>query len=470
MNAIAEVEYFTLPDCKIFLVSDLHIARGMGSDELYDGTENFFYDAAFARFMDYCQTQCAGKKGVLIINGDFIDFLRIIFLKGEWENLDLKSWSSELEKVSIQMSPEDLRNSLDASSEKDYGFKTNDFKSIWKLQKAAEGHPLLFDALAKWLGNPDNELIILKGNHDLEWYWTKVQDYLRYLIQKRLGTSKQAVAIRYYQDAIIINKKLYIEHGHRYDTFTHVAGPPELEGNNSGELNLPLGSFVNRYIVNSIESEYPFMDNIRPSQNVIPLLLKQDFGLALEIIFKRIPKMFRVLKKRQIRYVFGRLIDFLLIILIPVLAAIYIFYVEYERLPVIQKTITNYMSLLKSIVPLIGSYFMGRIVSHFRLSEPDNLYGDSGPIFKKYPDVEIITMGHTHIPYQKYQENKKYINSGTWIPVVEYSSLALRDDNTYNFIHFTVTGDKIICSPLLQWNDSANRPDEMAIIDNLPLN
>ena len=107
---------------------------------------------------------------------------------------------------------------------KDYGFKTNDFKSIWKLQKAAEGHSLLFDALAKWLGNPDNELIILKGNHDLEWYWPKVQEYLRYLIQKRVGQSTHKVAIRYYQDAIIINKKLYIEHGHRYDTFTHVAG------------------------------------------------------------------------------------------------------------------------------------------------------------------------------------------------------------------------------------------------------
>ena len=212
------------------------------------------------------------------------------------------------------------------------------------------------------------------------------------------------------------------------------------------------------------------MDNIRPAQNVVPMLLKQDFGLALEIIFKRIPKMFRFLKKRQIRYVFGRLFDFLLIILLPVSAAIYIFYVEYKRLPVIRTTITDYMSLIKSIVPLIGSYFMGRIVSHFRLSEPDNLYGFSGPVFKKYPDVEIITMGHTHIPYQKYMDGKMYINSGTWIPEVEYSSLALRDDNVYNFIRFTVKGGNIACSPLMQWNDSANRPDEMTIIDDLPLN
>ena len=109
MTDIAEVEHLALPDCKIFLISDLHIARGIGADKLYAGTENFFSDAAFSRWLDYCQLQNTGEKGVLVINGDFIDFLRIIFLKGEWENLDFESWSNELEKVAIPISPEDLR-------------------------------------------------------------------------------------------------------------------------------------------------------------------------------------------------------------------------------------------------------------------------------------------------------------------------------------------------------------------------
>src|ERR1700722_5230131 len=133
METIPTVEYLNLPPCEIFLISDLHIARGEGTDGLYSGTENFFYDNAFSRFLDYCQAQSADKKAVLIINGDFIDFLRIIFLNREWESLDFKGWSVKLEKVSIHMFPNDLRNSMDASTEKDYGFKTNDFKSIWKL-------------------------------------------------------------------------------------------------------------------------------------------------------------------------------------------------------------------------------------------------------------------------------------------------------------------------------------------------
>lgn len=469
------VETLSLPPCEVFLVSDLHIARGEGNDLLYTGTENFFYDDAFARWLEYCKVQCNGKKGVLIINGDFVDFLRVIFDEGEWENLDFNSWSDELGKVDIAMTPEELKATLDESAEKDYGFKTNDFKSIWKLQKVMEGHQVLFDALANWFLNNEHELIIFKGNHDLEWLWEKVQKYLIVILEQRLKKNNITIdgRVRFYQDAVIINDTLYIEHGNRYDTFTFVDGDDEFMGEHGKELNLPLGSFVNRYIANGVESEYPFMDNIRPSENLVPMLLNKDFGLALKIIFKRIPYMFKILKKKQIMYVFGRFFDFALIVLIPVLAAALVFYIEWKRLPAFQATVdgmTKYLSLLKSVLPLIGSYFMGRIVSHFRLSEPDNLYGFCRPVFTRFPKVKIITMGHTHIPFQKCQGGKKYINSGTWIPQVEYSSTALRDDNTYNFIHFTVTRESIISSPLLRWNDSANRPDKMAIMDDLPLN
>jgi hypothetical protein len=52
---------------------------------------------------------------------------------------------------------------------------------------------------------------------------------------------------------------LYIEHGHRFEATTAVKGAPTLTRAPS-ELNLPLGSFVNRYIINRLEGLEPFLD------------------------------------------------------------------------------------------------------------------------------------------------------------------------------------------------------------------
>src|SRR5215510_2248359 len=62
----------------VFVVSDLHLAAGKRADGRYCGTENFFSDSSFRRFLTYAHGTCERRKALLVINGDFIDFLRII--------------------------------------------------------------------------------------------------------------------------------------------------------------------------------------------------------------------------------------------------------------------------------------------------------------------------------------------------------------------------------------------------------
>jgi len=52
----------------IFVVSDLHIASGRNNVGVYKGTENFFSDDSFYRFLEYATKK--SDKAILIINGD----------------------------------------------------------------------------------------------------------------------------------------------------------------------------------------------------------------------------------------------------------------------------------------------------------------------------------------------------------------------------------------------------------------
>src|SRR4051812_32649036 len=65
-------------DQDTYVISDLHIGRGKGSGGCFSGTENFFYDEALARFLTSITPGEDEARRVLVINGDFIDFLRIV--------------------------------------------------------------------------------------------------------------------------------------------------------------------------------------------------------------------------------------------------------------------------------------------------------------------------------------------------------------------------------------------------------
>ena len=151
---------------KIYVLSDLHLASGLNKSGNYEGTENFYADHSFVRFINHLQENLGNTTAVLVINGDFIDFLRICEYPSSPD--DFLLWQTLLKNSGISKSINELEDSI-ASKEKEYGLKTHDYKTIWKLHTCSEGHKSMFLRLAKWLKD-GNELVIVKGNHDLEWY------------------------------------------------------------------------------------------------------------------------------------------------------------------------------------------------------------------------------------------------------------------------------------------------------------
>ena len=461
LNTLHQVESLSTFATHLLIISDLHIARGKEPSGMITGTENFFADDAFLRWIRFHLDKYQDESAMLVINGDFIDFLRVIFTEIEMLDFDYIEWQKILQKVQINMTIEELKTSF-TEDEKIYGFKTDDFKSIWKLEKVFEGHEKVFLALTEWLSSPNKELLILKGNHDLEWHWKKVQMYFSVKLNEIAIQQKKSIIgkISFIQDSVIINKKLYIEHGHRYDKFSNVVGLPTLDGKLSGQLRLPLGSFVNRYVLNRIEIAYPFLDNIRPTSNILAVLLRERFPLAIEILTKRILTLLKFVDKKAFAYVFGQAFTFVGIIMIPVVLTIFLMYkdITYFNL----KGDWSNLSFLKNLGTLVLSYIIGQFVGVFNLKEPDDLSQESSNIFRKYPDVEVITMGHTHNPIQIFQENKAFFNSGTWIPIIEQTVGSLKENKTYNYLEISFLEKELFTKDSLKrWNDDALRPESL---------
>jgi UDP-2,3-diacylglucosamine pyrophosphatase LpxH len=498
---------------EIFVVSDLHIASGKNYCGIYRGTENFFADESFKRFLEYADKEKETDNAMLIINGDIFDFLRITHYPGKERKLRLskwikhpirfwprkkpteastkstdeqfKEWSAELEKLGMNKSYEELKNTI-TPTEKKYGLGTEDFKTIYKIFLIKKGHPEFINALGKWL-EQGNKLIIVKGNHDLELFWPEVRNYIRLVIaediQRRNGTSnlveilenKVLPSITFIDDSIVIDNDFYVEHGHRYDKFCTVLENAFLD-KNPKQINIPFGSFLNRYVINKIERFFPFIDNVRPTGNVLPMLMKANFPLGLKILFQHIPALFKMLiiNFRYFWFMFNEVFWFLLAILTPVaiMIALYItpiknFLVEFIGTIGAGGITSIVFDQLTNIFFLILSYLLARLVAWFQLSEPSSLDKFAKERFKG-TDYKIMVMGHTHNPGQYcFNDGLMFYNCGTWIPIIETSSTEVRKDKTYTFLHLTRGKDgklELAKNGLRRWNDDAGRSDPQVLV------
>jgi hypothetical protein len=281
-----------------------------------------------------------------------------------------------------------------------------------------------------------------------------------------------ASSLTYIDDSFVIDKKIYIEHGHRYENFTAVDGDAVLQGRK--ELNLPFGSFFNRYLINKVELAYPYIDNVRPSENILPILIRERFPLALKMLFCYVPFALLIIPKRQYRHALKYLVQFLLIAAIPIAlsAFIVIKLITAEKGDSLNTNffIQQPVNILKGLAPLILSYFLSRLYAMLKLSPPGSLFKKAKEIFSRdgFQNIQIVTFGHTHDPEQIVVplQNKKYYNTGTWIPVFETDAADVRPDKTYTFLHLTFQQDgNVAPTTLMRWNDDAMRIDALPLIE-----
>ena len=457
----------------IYIISDLHIASGLNTSSNYQGTENFFADDSFVRFLDHLQSKKNSSKALLIINGDLIDFLRIVNIP-VFED-DFTAWQQMLQMVGISKSISELKQSI-VKKEITYGLKTHNFKSVWKLDICIRGHSKLFQRLAQWLSD-GNDLIITKGNHDLEWYWKEVRSYLQYwlgnCIAKQQGAKTEEIISTiilpqtlFIDDSLVVDDKIFVKHGHSFENMTSVKGDPLI--GNKEELNIPLGSFFNRYLINRIELSYPYLDNVKPTQNILLVLFRERFPFAIMMLWRYLWLMWLLIQKKIFWETLKYLFTFLLIIVIPVGITAYAI-LHSRPSPTATESTTPFivkqlLSVAKNLGFLFLSYVFARIMTAVKLKGPNSFYADAQNILNTNDQIEIVTFGHTHNPEQISDHNKWYFNTGTWIPIYESTSSDVRMDKTYTFLQIS-KDDKgnFKAMPLQRWNDDALRDDALSL-------
>lgn len=276
-------------------VSDLHLSEGfLEGKKCYQENEDFFYDGAFARFLKHLEKTRKAKgykkPWCLVINGDFLENLQITTPTTEEE---LKEFLRSVKEIIFDddIATDIIENIKISSNEGNFGLGFDAPKSVWKLKRIMDGHPVFFEGLVEFLA-VGNELVIIKGNHDPEFTYPEFRRYFKHRIdelsacidKKRVGPVSRQVSFSpwfYYEEGLF-----YAEHGGQYDranrypfflnpTMIYKKGQPPT-------IRFPLfGSAFVRYFFNDIEKRVPFADNIRPRRKAFRWILTNMPGFAI---------------------------------------------------------------------------------------------------------------------------------------------------------------------------------------------
>ena len=460
-NFIEPAEWTDAND--IFLVSDLHMADGRtGPFGKFTQGENFFWDESFARFLEETGRSASKRTQTLVVNGDFFDFLRVdrIPNKEHTEDISLvQRWTTFLKAIDHPAAGRDLYQA--DASEKEYGFKTNDFKSVWKLLLIMEGHMHFFDALRSFLGKDGNRLLVLKGNHDLELYWESVRQAFVYFLADDRAQEYEAFnsRITFLQRSITINKSLYIEHGHMYDEVTH--SDRDTLAQNPSELDLPVGSLFNRYVINKIEEIEPLFDNIKPPTEILKAVALQYPSKLLKIIFHHLVGAWKIVRKNHVKYA-ARIVGKIFSVGLPVIVFGVLLVLLYLKLRDLATSDT-----IKWIVNTVGSLagaFAVRWIQNqlMGVDSSSSLLEFAETVHRRNSALKLVTFGHTHVSEMHLVGGDCwYINSGTWIPTIEIGSNKVRDTNTFCVLRIVNNNGILQREPLLRWDDERGGLEEL---------
>jgi UDP-2,3-diacylglucosamine pyrophosphatase LpxH len=435
---------------KIVIVSDLHLSEGWDENGYLQRNEDFFFDQNFKRFLEYLlkKGEEEGFSYRLVINGDFVDFLQFTTPPKQGEK---------------------IRETL-TKREKNLGMGTSEVKTLWKLDKLIYGHCVLFTAITDFLAK-GNELIIIPGNHDIEWIIPAIQESFKKQLSELLSPPKDLQErIKFlpwfYYDPLL---SVFVEHGSQYDdinSFDYLLCPYRKDGT----IDLPAGSFFIRYLFNRVEEVYPFADNMKPLTKFIWWAIRQ-----FETYRGRPPQIFRFiqffvdtlkkvgpveegwakeLNQRQAR--------------------------EIDRLG--ENSGVNKLKLeeLKGYwIPssLHHNRSICLLCSFIKNSRLDKYYyQDKAMKVQRVVGARYIIFGHTHesdmFTLLTSPEGKKseYINSGSWTKsfAANYEEALLKEENEFVYVQIGYDKKKDdLKMDLLRWNDSLHEGERVRLFKSM---
>jgi UDP-2,3-diacylglucosamine pyrophosphatase LpxH len=205
------------------LVSDMHLGPGEGSP-IYSAIEDFTFDAPWTEFL---ATQATHAPTDLIIVGDFIEFWQI--------------------EAALGQPPGSTQSGAVAA-----------------LEVAIAAHPDVFSAMSSFLSAGDHRVIFVPGNHDAELLWPAVQLRIAQEIQPTDMSRLVFVNSIAYRHGDV-----HVEHGHRLDgqnSSDTPWAPVRMDETGVCRLEKVWGEVFLAEFFNSVEQQYPFVDNLSPER------------------------------------------------------------------------------------------------------------------------------------------------------------------------------------------------------------
>lgn len=239
-----------------YIVSDLHLGAGCTPD---NPLEDFVTDDGFAAFLGsiVAESDAGGKDVELIVNGDMVEFLQVPVV-------------DVFDPQAVHPAEHYCDTSQDAS--------------LKKIGLVIAGHPALFAALREFLspGSPRRSVTIIKGNHDVELYWSAVQQSIR----QAVGAVNLRRDLLTFPACSISREGLYVEHGNQYaetlnrfENFEDPRDPQDPER----LVTVPGSRFVISF-VNEVEREKWWVDAVKPITALIWYGLAIDFAFAAKAL------------------------------------------------------------------------------------------------------------------------------------------------------------------------------------------
>lgn len=188
---------FKVVSHNLIVISDLH----MGSDLVHHAQPEAPCRAAWAQQRDaslvalfdfYRANEQGGRPWRLVIAGDFMDFAGM----------------SVMTHAGLETTPnaEELVHGLGSAPD----------HTLAKLRLVMQHEAAVMKSLANFVA-AGNSLVIVRGNHDVEWHWEAVQHEFRRMLAEHAAVLPEQIEFApwfYYEEGVV-----FIEHGHQYDTF-----------------------------------------------------------------------------------------------------------------------------------------------------------------------------------------------------------------------------------------------------------
>ncbi|MBN2361534.1 MAG: metallophosphoesterase [Deltaproteobacteria bacterium] len=214
---------------RIYIVSDLHLGEEVGAGDAPFVEYINALNTEFSAFVATLTADSADRPTTLVIDGDSFDFIRAVVQPNPIEARLIQAQP---------LTPRQARLGLDSSRQ----------YAVWKLGRIIGFHRPVFEALAR-LVSAGNDLVFVRGNHDVELYWPEVRAAIVAEIARLAGVDEATAEARvrfepwfYYEPQLV-----YVEHGHQYDphcSYADLLDPVEDEGR---MLALPYASWSIRH-------------------------------------------------------------------------------------------------------------------------------------------------------------------------------------------------------------------------------